>query len=256
MGDEIRSELRDQIGVVHINRPHVLNALNQAALTELAARLAAFDEQPEVKCLLITGDEQAFAAGVDVAELLETSPIEMVQRGLLAPWDRINALQKPVIAAVQGYALGSGCELALACDLVVAADTARFGLPQLALGIIPGCGGTQRLTRLVGRARALDLILTGRVLTAAEALALGLVSRVVPPENCLDTAFEVARAVSERPPLAVRFAKAAVRKAAELPFSAGLEYERQLYYQLFGSADQREGMRAFLEKRPPVFVGR
>lgn len=256
MAQEIQTETIAQIGIVRINRPQALNALNLAALKGLTSALQRFDNDPNIRCMLVVGTERAFATGADVAELSEVAMVELQQRNPLAPWDDLDRLRKPLIAAVTGYAVGSGCELALACDIVVASETARFGLPELSQGLIPGGGGTQRLTRAVGKAGAMEVVLTGRMLTAGEALAMGLVSRVVPRENCYDEALGIGRELCQRPPLALQLAKEAVRKAHETTLSEGLALERRLFYLLFATDDQKEGLRAFLEKRPPIFAGR
>jgi enoyl-CoA hydratase len=256
MPSEILTESDGPIGMVRINRPEASNALNQGLVQRLAAALQRFDHDADIRCMLLLGHERAFATGADVAELIGASLVDIQERGPLARWDELDRLRKPVVAAVCGYALGTGCELVLACDIVVAAETARFGQPELTLGIIPGAGGTQRLTRVLGKARAMDLILTGRMITAREALQMGLVSRVVPRENCEEEARAVCRELCRRPPLALRAAKEAVRKAFETTLSEGLAYERQLLAMLFATDDQKEGMRAFLEKRPPIFAGR
>lgn len=256
MAEEILSESNAQVGVLRINRPAALNTLNLATLRLLAERLEAFDADGDIRCLLLTGSERAFAAGNDIAEIADATPAEMYRRHRFACWDRLRRVRKPIVAAVSGYALGGGCELMLACDIVVASETTRIGLPDVGMGSIPGAGGTQRLTRAVGKARAMDLVLTGRTITAREALAMGLVSRVVPREHYFDEALNICRQLAQRPPLAVQMAKEAILKAQETALPAGLEYERNLYYLLFATADQREGMRAFLEKRPAAFVGR
>ncbi len=253
---EVISEVREQVGFVRLNRPEALNALNHALLQRLLAVLRQLDADADVRCLLVAGGTRAFATGTDLRELLDAGPVDMQQRNPLGPIDELARLQKPVVAAVSGYALGTGCELVLACDLIVAGEDARFGLPQVNVGVIPGAGGTQRLARVLGRARALELILTGRTFSAGEAHALGLVSRVVPRENCEAEAWALCHEICQRPPLAVRLAKQAVRQADELALGAGLALERQYFNLLFGTDDQKEGMRAFLEKRPPVFVGR
>lgn len=253
---EILTESDGPIGIVRINRPEASNALNQALVQRLMTALRRFDDAADIRCLLLLGHERAFATGMDVAELVDASLVDMQERNPLAGWEDWQRLRKPVVAGVCGYALGAGCELALACDIVVAAETARFGQPEITLGIIPGLGGTQRLTRVLGKARAMDLILTGRMITAREALQMGLISRVVPRENCEEEARAVCRELCRRPPLALRAAKEAVRRAYETTLSEGLACERQLFAMLFGTDDQKEGMRAFLEKRPPIFVGR
>lgn len=256
MASDVLCATEGPIGVVRIHRPEALNALNRALLMRLTAALQRFDNDDAVRCLLLLGNERAFASGLDVNELLGCSVAEVQQRSPLACWDVIENLRKPLVAAVRGFATGTGCELALACDIIVAAETARFGQPELNLGIIPGAGATQRLSRAMGRARAMDVILTGRMLTAREAFAAGLVSRVVPAENCDDEARAICQELSRRPPLALCSAKAAIKKADELPLREGLALERQLFAMLFGTDDQKEGMRAFLEKRPPAFAGR
>ncbi len=256
MPNEVLTATEGQVGVARINRPEASNALSQGLMQRLTAALQRFDNDPDIRCLLLLGDERAFAAGADVAELAGASLVDVYQRNPLAHWDALDRLRKPVVAAVCGYALGAGCELMMVCDIVVAAETARFGQPEITLGIIPGAGGTQRLTRVLGKARAMDLILTGRMISAHEACQIGLVSRVVPRENCEQEARAVCRELCRRPPLALRAAKEAIRKAYETTLSEGLAYERQLFTLLFGTDDQKEGMRAFLEKRPPVFVGR
>ncbi len=256
MSSDLTTSVRDAIGIVRMQRPDSLNALSSEFMSRLVAALRAYDEASEVRCLLLAGQERAFATGTDIAEVAEATAAELLTRDPLARWDEIAALRKPLVACVSGFALGSGFELALACDLIIAAESARFALPQTGLGIIPGAGGTQRLARRVGPAVTLDLVLTGRALGAREALALGIVSRVVPVENCEAEALAVCAEIARRAPLAVRLAKEAVRRAADVPLGAGLALERHAYYALFATDDQKEGMRAFLERRPPVFVGR
>lgn len=256
MRNEILTERNGPIGIVRIHRGEVLNALSESVLTQLTAALTTLDDDPDIRCLLLSGDERAFASGGDVAEMVDASPAELQQRDPQRCWETLDRLRKPLVAAVAGYATGSGCGLVMVCDIVVAAENARFGHPELNLGIIPGAGSTQRWPRLIGRARAMDLILTGRTLTARQALDLGLVSRLVPRENCEEVALDIGRQVCARAPVAVQAAKEAIRKAYELPLHEGLAYERKLFYLMFATDDQKEGMRAFLEKRPPVFVGR
>lgn len=256
MANEILTETLSQIGICRLNRPEKLNALNVATMTQLAAALEAFDENHEIRCILIAGNERAFAAGADIAEMADASMIDMYHRNQFARWEQIRRIRKPIVAAVSGYALGGGCELMMHCDIVVASETARFGQPEINIGVMPGAGGTQRLTRAIGKARAMDLILTGRMITAREALAMGLVSRVVPAEHWYDEALGVCRELCHKSPIALRLAKEAVLKAHEMPMAEGLEYERKLFYMLFATQDQKEGMQAFLEKRTPVFVGR
>jgi len=246
----------DGIATVTLNRPRVLNALNQALMEELASAMEALDRDDAVRCLVVTGNARAFAAGADVHEFVDATPADMVRAYRFQQWERIRRIGKPVIAAVSGYALGGGCELAMLCDIIVASETARFGQPEIRLGLIPGAGGTQRLTRAIGKSRAMELILTGRSITAAEACALGLVSRVVPVELYLDEAKALAREIAAQPPIAVRMAKEAILQAFETPLAGGLEFERRCFHLLFGTEDKREGIRAFLEKRPAHFTGR
>jgi enoyl-CoA hydratase len=253
----VRSELDGPIGIVTINRPQVLNALNHQTMAELVDALQAFDRDPAVRCLILTGSDRAFAAGADVTQMVDVGAVEVLSDDNFGRWAQLRALRKPLIAAVSGYALGGGCELALMCDMIVASETAQFGQPEVKIGIIPGAGGTQRWTRTAGKARAMEAILTGESVRAADAERMGLVNRVVPAGAHLEEARRLAHAIAARPPLAVRLAKEAINQAAELSLSGGLELERKLFYLLFASEDKREGMRAFLEKRPPAeFRGR
>jgi enoyl-CoA hydratase len=257
MPNEILIERLDgMIGVVRLNRPEVLNALNLTTMDQIVAALEAFDQETDIRCVILTGSERVFGAGADISDMADASLVEMYLRNQFAKWERIKRIQKPLIAAVSGYALGGACELMMHCDIVIASESARIGQPEINIGVMPGAGGTQRLTRAIGKARAMDLVLTGRMISAAEALALGLVSRVVPRENFFEEAVAVARELCRKAPLALRFAKEAVLKAWELPLSEGLEYERKLFYMLFATSDQKEGMQAFLEKRAAVYAGR
>lgn len=244
------------VQVVTLNRPKVLNALNQETMNELADALEAADQDDSVRCAVLSGGERAFAAGADVTEFADADSVAMLTRYRFQQWERIRRVAKPIVAAVQGYALGGGCELALLCDLVIAGEGARFGQPEINIGIIPGAGGTQRLTRAAGKARAMDLILTGRRITAEEALGMGLVSRVVPDGAVLEEAKKVAQEIASRPPIAVRLAKAAILKALDTNLDTGLEFERHAFYLLFSTEDKTEGIRAFLDKRKPEFRGR
>lgn len=244
------------IGVARINRPKVLNALNPELMRELATQLEAFDKDPNIIVIVLAGSERAWAAGADIGDMAEQSMLSMYERDQFATWDRIKRIKKPIVAAVSGYALGGGCELMMLCDVIIASETAQIGQPEINIGVMPGAGGTQRLTRAVGKATAMDVILTGRFLTAKEALAAGLVSRVVPKEHYFDEAMRVARDMAKKGPIALRLAKEAVLKAHESTLSEGLEYERKLFYMLFATEDQKEGMRAFVEKRRPSFKGR
>ncbi len=256
MADEVLCERIEQIGILRLNRPDKLNALNLDTMVQLVEAFERFDADPQVRCMLITGDDRAFAAGADITEMADASVVDMYLRNQFARWERIKRVAKPIVAAVSGYALGGGCELVMHCDIIVAAETARFGQPEINIGVIPGAGGTQRLTRAVGKATAMDMVLTGRMITASEALAAGLVSRVVPKEHYYEEALRICRELCSRAPLALRLAKEAVLKAHETGLSEGLEYERKLFYLLFATDDQKEGMRAFMEKRQAVFAGR
>jgi enoyl-CoA hydratase len=247
----------DGVALVTLNRPRVLNALSFALLTDLGRIVEALDADPGVRAIVITGaGTRAFAVGADVADLAEQTPDSLAQAEGIRGWDRVAAIGTPTIAAVRGYALGGGCELAMACDMLIAGSDSVFGQPEIRLGVIPGGGGTQRLTRAIGAARAIELILTGRHLRADEAARLGLVTRTVPAEETLTAALDLAAEIAALPAGATHAAKAAVRAAAELPLAAGVQHERQLFGQLFGTPDQVEGMRAFLEKRDPRWEGR
>jgi enoyl-CoA hydratase len=245
------------VALLTIERPEVLNALSFDLLDDLADALAGLDADPGCRAIVLTGSgTRAFAAGADIRELATQTPISLLVEDRFAVWERIAATRKPVIAAVRGFALGGGCELALGCDLIVAGDDAQFGQPEINLGVMPGAGGTQRLTRAIGRARAMDLVLTGRTITASEAEAMGLVSRVVPADQTLGAALELGATIAGKAPVAVIAAKEAVRLADELPLSAGLRHERRAFFALFASDDQGEGMAAFVEKRRPEWKGR
>jgi enoyl-CoA hydratase len=245
------------VALVTIERPDVLNALSFDVLDDLAAALATLDAEPTCHAIVITGSgDRAFAAGADIRELARQTPVTLAVDDRFAVWDRISATRTPLIAAVRGFALGGGCELAMTCDLVIAGEDARFGQPEINLGVMPGAGGTQRLTRAIGRARAMDLVLTGRTISAREAETMGLVSRVVASEDTLAAALDLARTIAGQPPVAVLAAKEAVRLAEELPLSAGLRHERRAFFALFATEDQTEGMAAFVEKRRPEWKGR
>lgn len=255
--DTLLVEQSDGVTLIRLNRSRALNALNQALLGELAAALDAGEADEAVRCFVITGSEKAFAAGADITEMAPQSYADMFRGDFFADAsERIARCRKPIIAAVAGYALGGGCELAMLCDIVIAADTAKFGQPEINLGVVPGIGGTQRLPRAVGRARAMDMILTARMMDAAEAERAGLVSRVVPAATLLETAMEVARKIALLSPLAVMMAKELVTAAYETPLSQGVRLERRLFHSLFAFDDQKEGMAAFLEKRAADFQGR
>jgi enoyl-CoA hydratase len=255
VSDLVLVERDDPIAVVLLNRPEQLNALSDQLMDELVTALGELDRDETVRCIVLGGSERVFAAGADIAELARSSAIELYYQRRIERWDAIRGLWTPLVAAVSGYCLGGGCELALSCDLIVASETARFGQPETGVGVIPGAGGTQRLTRAVGKAVAMDMILSGRFLSAREGLAAGLVARVVAREAWLEEAKRVAREIAAKGPVATRLAKEAVDRAYEGPLQLGLEYERRLLYLAFASADAREGLTAFLEKRKPEFKG-
>ena len=247
----------DGVALVTIVRPDVLNALSFGVVGEIADAFEALDRQPGCRAIVLTGDgERAFAAGADIKELAVQNPTDLAREDPFTHWDRIRRVRKPIVAAVRGFALGGGCELAMACDVIIAGDDAKFGQPEIKLGVMPGAGGTQRLTRAIGKARAMDLILTGRTIDAQEALTAGLVSRVVPAAETVPAALDVAGVIASMSPVATVAAKRAVLRAQELPLEAGLELERRDFYLLFASEDQREGMAAFSEKRTPTWKGR
>jgi len=247
----------DGVALVTIDRPDARNALSFALLAELADTLERLDRDGRTRVAVLTGaGERAFAAGADIVELADQTPERLRAERQFEAWDRIWAIGMPLVAAVRGFALGGGCELAMSCDLIVAGDDAQFGQPEIRIGVMPGAGGTQRLTRAVGVARAMELVLTGRSMPAAEALAAGLVTSVVPAADTVPAALELAERIAAMPPLAVRAAKRSVLAAAELPLTAGLRAEREAFFDLFATDDQREGMRAFQEKRSPVWSGR
>jgi enoyl-CoA hydratase len=248
-------ERDDPTAVVLLNRPKQLNALSDALMEELVDALTQLDRDRAVRCIVLGGSERAFAAGADIEELAQASAIDLYYARRVERWDAIRGLWTPLVAAVSGYCLGGGCELAMACDLIVASESAQFGQPETGLGIIPGAGGTQRLTRAVGKALAMDVILSGRFLSAREALSAGLVARVVAREAWLEEAKRVARDIAAKGPVATRLAKEAVDRAHEGGLGLGLEYERRLLYLAFACADAREGLRAFSEKRKPEFKG-
>jgi len=252
----VEREAAGRIATVLLNRPNRLNALSGPLMSELAASLQDLDADDDVRCIVLGGSDRAFAAGADIAEMVDASVIDMYAAERVDRWDAIRAVSTPLVAAASGFCLGGGCELAMSCDLIVASETAVFGQPETALGILPGAGGTQRLTRTVGKALAMDMILSGRRLSAREALAAGLVARVVAREAWLEEARRVAREIASKGPVANRLAKEAVDRAFEGPLSLGLDYERHQLYLAFASEDAKEGIRAFLEKRAPEFTGR
>lgn len=246
----------ERVGTITLNRPQALNALNTRVMLELTSAAAEFDDDPGIGAIIITGSAKAFAAGADIKEMSELSFSEVYEADLFAAWGKLAAVRTPLIAAVAGYALGGGCELAMICDVLIAADTAKFGQPEIKLGVLPGMGGSQRLTRAIGKAKAMDLILTGRTIDAAEAERSGLVSRVVPAATLLDEAAAVATTIAQMSRSAARMAKEAVNRAFESTLAEGLLYERRLFHSAFATEDQTEGMAAFIAKRPPTFTHR
>jgi enoyl-CoA hydratase len=252
--ENILTETRGRVGLVTLNRPKQLNALNDALMTELGDALLKFDADENIGAIVLTGNDKAFAAGADIGAMVNWSYMDVYKTDYITRnWEALKRTRKPVIAAVAGFALGGGCEIALACDIVVAADTAKFGQPEIKIGAMPGAGGSQRLPRAVGKAKAMDMILTARMMDAQEAERAGLVSRVVPAEKLLDEALAVANAICEFSGPSVLMAKEAVNRAFETPLAEGILFERRMFHSLFATADQKEGMRAFVEKRKPSF---
>jgi len=250
----IKMEVQGAVGIATLNRPEALNALNTALLNELADALESWDRGQQVRCMILTGSERAFAAGADIKEMQPKTYSEMYRENLFgAQFDRIADIRKPIIAAVAGHALGGGCELALLCDFIIAADNARFGQPEITLGIMPGLGGTQRLTRIIGKSKAMDLCLTGRTMDAAEAESSGLAARVVPADLLMAEALKAAQKIAAQSSPAVQMVKEAVNHALETSLAEGLHFERRLFHAMFATADQKEGMAAFAEKRKPAF---
>jgi enoyl-CoA hydratase len=252
----ILTEMRGRVGLISLNRPQAMNALNHQLLRELMDALAVFDKDDAVGAMIITGNEKAFAAGADIKEMADRSIQQMMDRDHVAVFGRIRTIRKPVIAAVSGWALGGGCEVALSCDMIIASESAKFGQPEISIGVIPGAGGTQRLTRAVGKAIAMEMILNNRTLTAQEAYQFGMVNRVVPVEQYLDEALKLAEEIASRAPLALRAAKKMINQAFEQTLSEGLAAEKQEFYNLFATEDQKEGMQAFIEKRKPQWKGK
>jgi enoyl-CoA hydratase/carnithine racemase len=252
----VSADVRGGVGLVRLDRPEVRNALSPELMEELASTCERWDEDPEVRCIVIAGGDEWFAAGADIKAMAQRTFAEALTSPTARFWPRLAAISTPLVAAVSGYALGGGCELALACDMIVASEEAQFGQPEILLGIIPGGGGTQRLARVMGKQRAMELVLTGRRIGASEAKELGIVTKLAPPDAWLDAALELAATVAERPALAVRLGKQAVLAAEETAMSAGLDHERRLYELAMATEDRVEGMTAFLEKRKPEFRGR
>ena len=252
----IRVETRGRVGLITLNRPKALNALNGELVSELNQALDAFETNPEIGCLLLTGSEKAFAAGADIRLMQPLTYPSTYVEDFVAPWERVGRCRKPIIAAVAGFALGGGCELAMMCDIVIAADNAQFGQPEIKLGVMPGIGGTQRLPRFIGKAKAMDLCLSGRMMDAAEAERAGLVSRVVPLASLLQEAMKAAEAVASMSLPIAMMTKESVNQAYETTLAGGIRFERRLFQSMFAIADQKEGMSAFIEKRPPGFQHR
>lgn len=249
-------ETRGHVGLITLNRPQALNALNAVLIGELGRAIDTFEEDPRIGCMILTGSEKAFAAGADIKEMASLTFVEAFMSDYAEALDRVARSRKPVVAAVAGYCLGGGCELAMMCDIVIAADSARFGQPEITLGVMPGMGGTQRLPRVVGKAKAMDLILTGRLMEATEAESSGLVARVVPAANLLEEAMKAAEKIASFSQPAVMMAKEAVNRALETSLAEGLRFERRLFHSMFATDDQKEGMAAFVEKRTPHFKNR
>ena len=245
-----------RVGIAQLNRPQALNALNGELMDELVSALQAFDADESIGCIVITGSEKAFAAGADIKQMASATVVDMMGSPFIGYWDAVQRIAKPVVAAVSGYCLGGGCELAMICDLIVASETAQFGQPEINLGIIPGAGGTQRLTRAVGKSVAMDMVLTGRRISAQEALQFGLVSRVFPAASFLDDSLKLATEIADKAPVALRVAKEAVNRAFESSLAEGVLFERRAFNLLFATEDQKEGMAAFVEKRKPAWQGK
>ncbi|MFN8656930.1 MAG: enoyl-CoA hydratase-related protein [Candidatus Obscuribacterales bacterium] len=252
----VETSTDEQVGIVRLNRPQALNALSHELMAELVDALEVFDRDDQIRVIILTGSDRAFAAGADIKEMSDESTVSIMLKDQFATWDRVKEIKKPIIAAVSGFALGGGCELAMTCDIIIASETAQFGQPEINLGVIPGAGGTQRLTRCVAKYKAMEMILTGRSIGAHEAKEAGLVNRVVPVELYMDEALNLAKEIAKKSPLAVRMAKEAILKTFDLPISQGLDFERKNFYMLFSSEDQKEGMKAFMEKRSASFKGK
>jgi enoyl-CoA hydratase len=254
--ENILVETHDGVGLIRLNRPQALNALNAALIAELGQALAQFDQDQKIGAIVITGSEKAFAAGADIKEMASKSFMEAYLGDFLASWDKVASQRKPVIAAVAGFALGGGCELALMCDFIIAAETAKFGQPEIQLGVMPGAGGTQRLTRAIGKSKTMDMVLSARMMDAAEAERSGLVSRVVPAEKLLDEALGAAKKIASFSQPIAMMAKESVNRAFETTLAEGIRFERRLFHAMFATEDQKEGMAAFIDKRRPSFKNR
>jgi len=251
--ENIIVETRGRVGLIKLNRPQALNALSTPLILDLNAALDAFEADENIGAVVITGSEKAFAAGADIKEMQDKTFADVFLSDFVAKWESITRVRKPLVAAVAGFALGGGCELAMMCDFILAADTAKFGQPEIKLGVIPGVGGTQRLTRFVGKSKAMEMILTGRMMDAAEAERSGLVSRIVPAASLVEEALKTAAAIASLPAAAVYAAKECVNRAYETTLGEGIRFERRVFHALFATEDQKEGMKAFVEKRPAAF---
>ncbi len=254
--ETILAETRGRVGLVTLNRPKALNAINAQLTSELLEALEGFDASPEIGCMVVTGSDKAFAAGADIKEMQSATYIDMYSNDWFSAWDRMAGLRKPVIAAVAGYALGGGCELAMMCDFILAADTAKFGQPEIKLGVMPGMGGSQRLTRLIGRSKAMEMCLTGRMMDAAEAERAGLVSRILPAAELVEDALRTADTIASQSMPATMMVKEAIHRADQVNLAEGLRHERRVFHAMFALDDQKEGMAAFVEKRPARFKNR
>jgi len=253
---KVNSQIAPFVGLIQLDRPKVLNALNPALMKEVSDALINFDNDHNIRVILITGNDQAFAAGADIKQMVDKNAIDMLSQDQFSSWEQVRKTKKPIIAAVSGFALGGGCELAMACDIIIASETAKFGQPEIKIGTIPGAGGTQRLTKALGKSKAMELILTGRFLSAEEAFFYGLVSKVFPIEGYFNEALVLAKEIAEMPTVAVQLAKESVNRSFETLLDEGLMFERKNFYLTFATEDKKEGMLAFVEKRKPKFKGK
>jgi len=244
------------IALIELNRPKVLNALSTELMNELVEALLKLDDNPEVRVIILTGDDRAFAAGADIAQMVTATPVDQIIDNRFRSWQQLSLITKPIIAAVNGFALGGGCELAMNCDFILAGDTAKFGQPEISIGTTPGAGGTQRLTRAIGKSKSMMMCMTGEMMNASEALAYGLVAKVYPAQTLMQETFEVAKKIADKAPVAIRLIKESVNKSFETALKDGLDFERRNFYLTFASTDQKEGMQAFLEKREPKYTGK
>jgi len=253
---KVTPDYKKHVALIELNRPKELNALNIRLMEELRDALVELDSNTEVRAIIITGNEKAFAAGADIKEMAGKSAVDMLIEDRFTTWDQIRKTKKPLIAAVSGFALGGGCELAMTCDMIIASESAKFGQPEIKIGVIPGAGGTQRLTKAIGKARAMEMVLTGKMISSEEALSFGLINKVVPVESYLKAASDLAREIAQMSPVAVQLGKDAVNRSYETHLDEGLTHERKNFYLTFSTEDQKEGMQAFVEKRPPKYQGK